>query len=127
MKWHSERRDGKLAYVAGPWRVERGEAGKWWVARGPGIEGGVTRHDIKADAQADCEEAALLRIAGNEATVDPVPGDIAVVLADRRKDPRGRVTTKMDNGSGRPIWCIRFNVGGGRTCLFREEFEVMVP
>jgi hypothetical protein len=125
MRWHGK--DG--GYEAGPWRVERGEAKKWWVARGPGIEGGVSRHETKADAQSECEDAALLRIEGQGMTVEPVVGDIAVPLSSRRSNPMARVTSRIANSQpeGEPLYCLRFNSGGGRECLFRREFEVVLP
>lgn len=122
MKWT---RIENGVYTAGPYRVER-LVTRWQVS-GPGVIGQT--HDHKADAQAAAENAATARIEGQEATVEPVRGDLAYVPSWRGKDKRGRITTVIDNSSPnqQPIYCIRFNVGGGRSCRFRHEFKVILP
>ncbi|AYD82080.1 hypothetical protein I5G60_gp88 [Mycobacterium phage Saguaro] len=117
MKWTRPTADGGR-YEAGPYVVENlGRHG--WAASGPGFR---TVHATKADAQSDCGDAALERIAGQEATVGPVVGDIVVVTATGR---RGQVSAIM-NGTHHPLYCIRF-ARGKRLCLDRHEFEVLVP
>lgn len=121
MRWHRVRNG---VYTAGPYLVEQNAHG--WYASGPAVD---VQHDTKADAQSECEDAALERLEGNAATAVPVVGDHAVVLADRRKDPRGTITTVIDHGGANqePLYCVRFNIGGGRKCLFRREFELVMP
>ena len=125
MKWTREE-NGR--YAAGPYTVTR-LIGSTWRASGPGMDPEVNWHG-KDLAQDECERAALRRIAGREYDVEPVVGDLAVVTKQPgRKDPRGRVTSIIQNSSPgqRAIFTIRFNVGGGRTCRYREEFQVVVP
>lgn len=111
-------------YVAGPYRIERQPYHRAiWIADGPGIADSSGVHDLKEDAQAECEEAAIMRIAGAEATVQPVVGDLARVIAT---DRRGQVSSIMPSDNGRPLICLRF-ARGRRLCLFREEIEVMLP
>lgn len=118
MKWHRER-PGR--YTAGPYAIEdAGHHRPLWTATGPGMPDRL--HSTKVDAQADCEDAALERIVGNEVTVPPVVGDAALV-ADTR---RGVVTTMLAADSGVQLWCIKF-ARGRRLCLRRTEFEVVLP
>lgn len=115
MNWKRERPG---VYTAGPYLVEQNAHG--WYASGPGVD---VSHDLKADAQAECEDAALMRIDGNEATVGPVVGDQVVTREGSR---RGRVRSVMLSERGKVLFCLGF-ARGRKLCLFREEFEVVLP
>lgn len=109
-------------YVAGPYTVERhNHAGGFWFASGPGVP--AVSHDTKDDAQTECEDAALMRIDGNEATVGPVVGDAVVTTEGQR---RGHVRSVMLSERGKVLFCLGF-ARGRKLCLFRHEFSVVLP
>jgi hypothetical protein len=135
MKW---KREQPGLYTAGPYRVERGPYHRAiWSASGPGVSTGsevVNTEESKELAQARCFVALIDRVGDTGQlgrTCSAVVGDCVQVLENARKDRRGRITTIIDNTvpgrTAEPIYCVRFNVGGGRTCLFRHEFEVIAP
>lgn len=131
MKWT---RVENGVYTAGPYTIERAPYHRAvWSADGPGVSAGVG-HETKADAQEAARRAMVARLADPE--VVPVVGDAARITVPSevagRKDTRGHVTSIIDNGAKngtdqQPIYCIRYNVGGSRRCLFRHEFEVIEP
>lgn len=109
-------------YTAGPYTVERHDhAGGFWTASGPGVPAHSYRSREEAGAQ--CEDAAQERIVGNEATVEPVRGDVALVCATGRV---GTITSVFGGDNGHPLYCIRLP-RGRRVCIHRNELEVLVP
>lgn len=126
MRWHRDKSTG--TYTAGPYEVRRD--GDGWIASGPDLE--ETGTALKESAQAMCFVALIDRLgATNEhgGTCQAHLWDAVEVLDNHRKDRRGRVTLIIDNGgpNQQPIYTVRFNVGGGRTCIFRHEFKVIAP
>lgn len=121
MNW---KREQPGVYTCGPYRVERQPYHRAiWIADGPGIAEGSGVHDQKADAQTECADAALERISGRSHDCTAVAGDIVMV-----RDRRGQIGTIMEGAGPRSarLYCIRF-VRGKRLCLFRDEFEVVLP
>lgn len=125
MKWSREKPG---VYTAGPYRVEK--FGSRWLASGPsnaapGVELDVS-YERKDQAQELCLVVAQAR-AVNPA-VTPVVGDYGV-LADGR---RGQLTAIMRGAPGGtspglvPLYCFRLP-RGRRTCVFRYEFQVVMP
>ena len=122
MKW-KRATAGRSRYEAGPYVVEhRGHAHGWFVC-GPGL---AEHHPLKADAQAAALKAAQARAANPAVT--PVVGDFGV-LADGR---RGQLTAIMRGAPGGTspglvsLYCFRLP-RGRRTCVFRYEFQVVMP
>ena len=116
MKWH---RVTPGVYTSGPYTIERADYHRAiWTASGPGVSAGVAR-ESKAEAQRICGEAAAKR-AADPATA-PVVGD-AVTVGGRH----GHVGSIQPGNGIETLYCIRF-VRGKRLCLFRHEFEVIVP
>lgn len=115
MKW-TRQRPG--LYTAGPYAVMSLDTHRpIWTASGPDF---TSVEGTKADAQLACQRAALLRIEGNGRTVVPVVGDH--VVANNRT---GKVTAILPSNNSQ-VYCMRF-ARGRRLCLFRIEFEVVMP
>lgn len=113
MKWH---RVEPGTYTAGPYLVEATYTSGGWYASGPGVDS-FWLH--KNAAQLACGNAAAARAA--DPATKPVIGD-AVTVGGRH----GTVGSIMATGSIETLYCIKF-VRGKRLCLFRHEFEVIVP
>lgn len=116
MRWH---RQEPGVYTAGPYKVERLPYHRaLWDVSGPGVAEGSFEH--KDAAQRYCGEVASSRAA--EPLTVPVVGDVVLVREGSRQGYVGTIMT----GNGEPLYCIKF-VRGKRLCLFRREFEVIVP
>lgn len=120
MRWHRDKGTG--AYSAGAFTVEKATPG--WHARGPGVDEPFEHLD---EAKLACTRVAEARVI--DKTTTPVVGDTVRVPGSWRKDSRGRVTTILNHHQAhqRVIYCVQFNVGKGRSCLFREEIELVLP
>ncbi len=125
MRWHRIKETG--GYVAGPYAVEKGPVtGPAWRAHGPGVD--RPAHRLKDAAQAACLVACHDRLRdGGGKTCTAVEGD-AVVIDDGR---RGEVTAVLrqepsSEYAAQTTYAIRLP-RGKRLCLFRGEFEVVVP
>jgi hypothetical protein len=107
-------------YTSGPYRIERATFHRpIWEAYGPGIATGMDAFESKGHAQRVCGEAAAKRAA--DPATKPVIGD-AVTVGGRH----GHVGSIQPGNGIETLYCIRF-ARGKRLCLFRHEFEVIVP
>lgn len=115
MTWKRERTG---VYTAGPYRVE--QIGRCWHASGPDVDIIVSRKEL---AQVACTRAAGKRSGDAGFLCEPVKGDIVLLTAQGR---RGQVGAIMRGNGDRPLYSIHFT-RSKRLCVFREEFQVIVP
>lgn len=112
MNW---KREKPGVYTAGPYQVE--QIAHTWYASGPGL-GATVGVDRKEQAQGMCCSVAGARAMRSK--TEPVVHDV-VLVGERR----GQISSIM-LGDRKTLYSIKF-VRGKRLCLFRHEFQVIVP
>lgn len=119
MKWT---RPEPGEYTAGPYKITRWMSAKGsgtpWFVDGPGVQ--IGWHATKDDAQAEAEDAALMRITEEtKYSVEPVVGDWAYL------GEYLQVTAVFNAGTGPSTYSLR-TARGKRKCLRRYEFPLVI-
>lgn len=121
MKW-TRVRNG--LYKAGPYTVISHDTHRpLWTATGPGLDENV--YGTKTEAQETALAAAQARIIPDPYGVTPVIGD-KVMTNDGRAGTVGSTMTASQVRQGEPLYCLRL-ARKKRLCLFRHEFQVVMP